>query len=48
MKREGLHEGLVLMPIAYIQEMSVYHQIQATPIKDNGDLAIVRFELRIP
>jgi len=34
------------MPIAYIKEMPVYNMIEATPIKDNGELAIVRFTLK--
>ena len=46
MKRAGLSESLVLMPIAYIKEMPVYNMIEATPIKDNGELAIVRFTLK--
>ena len=46
MKKEGLSESLVLMPVAYLKEMPIYNMIEATPIKDNGELAIVRFTLK--
>ena len=46
MRRNGISESLVLMPIAYIKEMPIYNMIEATPIKENGELAIVRFTLK--
>ena len=46
MKTESLSESLVLMPVAYTKEMPIYNMIEATSIRDNGELAIVRFKLK--
>jgi 4-amino-4-deoxy-L-arabinose transferase-like glycosyltransferase len=46
MKREGLQQAVVLMPIAYTKEIPVYKEIDPKVIADNGELVIVRFVLK--